>query len=84
MGGANCWRRGYFDVNGSLANGDGVLPDTYLNVGKYGWAKGVAFINGFNLVLLPRLHSSAARDEDFGLFRQACFEETYCRDFELA
>lgn len=52
MGFADCWRRGYFDVNGSLANGDGVLPDTYLNVGNYGWAKGVAFINGFNLVLL--------------------------------
>ncbi len=42
--------RGYFNVNSSLANADGVFPDTYLNVGKYSWAKGVAFINGFNLV----------------------------------
>ena len=44
--------RGYFSVNGSLANADGVFPDTYLNVGKFNWAKGVAFINGFNLVSL--------------------------------
>ncbi len=42
--------RGYFNVNSSLANADGVFPDTYINVGKYSWAKGVAFINGFNLV----------------------------------
>lgn len=49
------WHRGYFDVNGSLANSDGMLPDTYLNVGNYGWAKGVAFVNGFNLVLLLAL-----------------------------
>lgn len=42
--------RGYFNVNASLANADGVFPDTYINVGKYSWAKGVAFINGFNLV----------------------------------
>ncbi|BDA51062.1 probable beta-galactosidase [Coccomyxa sp. Obi] len=41
--------RGYFNVNSSLANADGVFPDTYINVGKYSWAKGVAFINGFNL-----------------------------------
>lgn len=27
-----------------------MLPDTYMNMGKGHWAKGVAFINGFNLV----------------------------------
>ena len=43
-------RRGYFSVNGSLANTDGVLPDTYLDIGNFDWAKGLAFINGFNLV----------------------------------
>ena len=43
-------RRGYFSVTGSLANADGVLPDTYLDIGNFDWAKGLAFINGFNLV----------------------------------
>lgn len=42
--------RGYFNVNGSLADANGMLPDTYMNVGNFAWAKGVAFINGFNLV----------------------------------
>lgn len=46
--------RGFFNVNSSLANDDGVFPDTYINVGKYSWAKGVAFINGFNLVSAPQ------------------------------
>jgi hypothetical protein len=41
--------RGYFNVN-ATADSYGNLPDTYINVGKGGWAKGVAFINGFNLV----------------------------------
>ncbi|CAL8466181.1 g5717 [Coccomyxa elongata] len=41
--------RGYFSINASLANADGVFPDTYLNIGLSNWAKGVAFINGFNL-----------------------------------
>ncbi|EIE21208.1 hypothetical protein COCSUDRAFT_57119 [Coccomyxa subellipsoidea C-169] len=41
--------RGFFNVDGSLANADGVLPDTYMNVAKSSWAKGVAFINGYNL-----------------------------------
>lgn len=45
--------RGFFNVNASLANADGVLPDTYMNMGKGPWAKGVAFINGFNLVSAP-------------------------------
>lgn len=45
-------RRGYFNVNAS-ADSYGNLPDTYINVGKGGWAKGVAFINGFNLVCPP-------------------------------
>ena len=45
-----CRCRGYFNINASLANSDGVFPDTYLNIGLSNWAKGVAFINGFNLV----------------------------------
>lgn len=42
--------RGYFSINASLADANGKFPDTYINVGKGGWGKGVAFINGFNLV----------------------------------
>ena len=35
----------------------GHYPDTYLNIGGGKWSKGVAFINGFNLVQ-SRLHQS--------------------------
>ena len=35
----------------------GHYPDTYLNIGGGKWSKGVAFINGFNLVL-PRSHQN--------------------------
>ena len=31
----------------------GHYPDTYLNIGGGKWSKGVAFINGFNLVQPP-------------------------------
>lgn len=58
-----CACRGYFSVNASLANADGMLPDTYINVGKYDWAKGVAFINGFNLVRLQLLHSCTMEND---------------------
>lgn len=50
--------RGFFDVN-ATRDSYGNLPDTYINVGKGGWAKGVAFINGFNLVRPFLLHHTA-------------------------
>ena len=34
----------------------GHYPDTYLDVGGGKWSKGVAFINGFNLVQLRSKH----------------------------
>ena len=58
-----CACRGYFSVNASLANADGMLPDTYINVGKYDWAKGVAFINGFNLVRLQLPHNCTIKKD---------------------
>ncbi len=51
-------------MDGSLANADGVLPDTYMNVAKSSWAKGVAFINGYNLV--------SAQLSNFGILRVMC------------
>ena len=46
--------RGYFSI-GSQAKVDdkGHYPDTYLSIGGGKWSKGVAFINGFNLVNYP-------------------------------
>ncbi len=38
-------------------NDKGQYPDTYLNIGGGKWSKGVAFINGFNLVSLSPDHS---------------------------
>lgn len=49
-----CGCRGYFSI-GSQAKVDdkGHYPDTYLSIGGGKWSKGVAFINGFNLVNYP-------------------------------
>lgn len=68
--------RGYFNVNGSLADANGMLPDTYMNVGKFAWAKGVAFINGFNLVrtVLPILKCSGPYVRD-PVSQGSCSEE---------
>ena len=46
--------RGFFSI-GSQAKVDdkGHYPDTYLSIGGGKWSKGVAFINGFNLVNYP-------------------------------
>ena len=44
-------RRGYFSISSQVQpNEKGQYPDTYLNIGGGKWSKGVAFINGFNLV----------------------------------
>lgn len=46
-----CARRGYFSISSQVQPNDkGQYPDTYLNIGGGKWSKGVAFINGFNLV----------------------------------
>ena len=39
--------RGVFTADPSMKSSDGILPDTFMDMP--GWAKGVAFINGFNL-----------------------------------
>jgi beta-galactosidase len=39
--------RGYMDTSEDLTDNKGLLPDSYLDVSK--WGKGLAFINGFNL-----------------------------------
>ena len=48
-----CACRGYFSISSQVQPNDkGHYPDTYLNIGGGKWSKGVAFINGFNLVRL--------------------------------
>ena len=43
--------RGYFSISSQVQPNDkGQYPDTYLNIGGGNWSKGVAFVNGFNLV----------------------------------
>ena len=54
-----CARRGYFSISSQVQpNEKGQYPDTYLNIGGSKWSKGVAFINGFNLVRLRPEHPS--------------------------
>lgn len=46
-----CTCRGYMSISSSVQpDAKGHYPDTYLNIGGGKWSKGVAFINGFNLV----------------------------------
>ena len=48
---AGCTCRGYMSISSSVQpDAKGHYPDTYLNIGGGKWSKGVAFINGFNLV----------------------------------
>ena len=46
-----CLCRGYFSISDQVKPDDkGHYPDTYMSIGGGKWSKGVAFVNGFNLV----------------------------------
>ena len=55
IGACLCAAAGAIFSFGSQAKVDdkGHYPDTYLSIGGGKWSKGVAFINGFNLVNYP-------------------------------
>ena len=63
-----CACRGYFSISSQVqVNDKGHYPDTYLNIGGGKWSKGVAFINGFNLVRLLPHHPSVSAVWSCGL-----------------
>ena len=46
-----CLCRGYFSISDQVKpDAKGHYPDTYMSIGGGKWSKGVAFVNGFNLV----------------------------------